>query len=439
MDSALFRSPLSRYIVAGVSVVSLVLFGTVWIATLVTSGFSLAGTHTYAGWTYLPLFWFHLAAATLGFMIFFRYGANSATGIVVIFLWVIAWVSDFFGAVSYWRLFWLCNISGKDKLTGLAVEICASENALLISMMVFGTVMWFITWAGAIAHGFDYFQASRSGKSMPGRKITPQLLWVATAGVLTLLVFLGLWIANLITSGMSWAAGTANQTFGVWAHINIFLVQLSAGVVSVMLSLRYGANAVTAAAAIILWSVSFFAGTYGTVLYWRLGWFCKIATGTTLQGVDLVICTQEDSYLIALWVLVSILWLLTIVGAVAHAFDFMDASKVGGLGLKRGGRSEDGKSVDGLGVAPTDDQGVPRGEQYGTFDDGNRVFAAARLATNPLRRAAQPVMQRIGSVAAGPSDTARGWAAAAGAPPQKRRNERPQRRRRSVVPTTDAV
>lgn len=353
MEDALSVSIVSRTAIAATSIISLLLFVAIWIATLITSGFSLAGTHTFAGWTYMPTFWFHLVAATLGFMMFLRYGANRVTALVVVVLWGAAAVSDFFGAILYWRLFWLCNISGKDTLTGVAVEICGSENALLISLMVFATVMLIISIAGFAGHLFDYGSAKRAGSAVPNRTLTAPLILVAGMGVLTMVVFAALWVTNLITSGFSWAAGSSNQTFAVWTHIDIFLVQLAGAMLSIMLALRYGANAVTATAAVVLWGISLFAGTFGTFLYWRLGWFCTVASSSTLQGIDLVICTQEKNYLIALWVLVTLLWLFSIVGAVAHGYDWQAARRSGSIGLglrkkkKQNGFPDDG--LEGLG------------------------------------------------------------------------------------------
>lgn len=414
MDSALFRSPISRILIGGTSIFSLVLFAAVWIATLATSGFSLAGDHTFAGWTYFPLFWPHLAAATLGILLFLRYGANYATATTVVIVWLVALISNTYGTVLYWRLGWLCNITGKDKLTDpIDLEICNSENALLISLWVLSTVLWIISIIAPIAHGFDYFQAGRSGSAAPGRNITAELIMLGGAAILTLLVFAGLWIAALITSSVSVAGGSSSQTYGVWTHSNIFLVQLSSAVLGLMVFLRYGANYVTGIASIILWAVSFFAATYGTVLYWRLGWFCKIATGTTLRGVDLIICRDEDSYLIALWVMSTLLWVFSIVGPIAHAFDLPAAGRSGTINPLT-----DKYSVDGGGVAPPDDAGQPRldpqgvpirrtqgtaapVDQYGTYNDGS-VFSASKLATaggrGTLRRAGRPILRGAAAV-----------------------------------------
>lgn len=388
MDNALFRSPISRIIAGGADILSAVLFVGVWVANLVTAGFSLAGTQTFAGWTYFPIFWPHLLAATLGILIFLRYGANFATAVTTVLLWLVAWVSDLYGAIAYWHLFWLCNAGPKSQLSGVGREICDSENALLISLMVLGTLLWFISFAGVIAHAFDLFQAGRSGSSKPGRVISAPILWIGFANILTLVAFFALWLANWISTSISLGGG---QTYAVWAYINIFLVQLSASVVGTMLFLRYGSNWVTAAAAIILWATSFFAGFYGTALYWRLGWFCTQTSASTLSGNQLVICTEERSYLIALWVLTSALWILSIIAPIAHALDFFAAGSHDSARVKLGGTT----SADDAGVAPNDDigdatnskdpneggddNGVSPMDQYGTYNDGSSFVSGTAI------------------------------------------------------------
>lgn len=389
MDNSLFRSPIARIVAGGADILSLVLFAAVWVATLVTSGFSLAGTQTYAGWTYFPVMWPHLAAATLGFLLFLRYGANYATALAVALLWTVAFISDIFGAVVYWKLFWLCNIGPKSELSGVALGICDDENPLLISMMVLATVLWFISIAGALAHFFDFFQAGRGGSVVPGRQLSGALFVIAATNIVSFLVFLALWITNWITTAISVGGG---QTYAVWTHANILLVQISATVVGIMLFLRYGANWITAAAAIILWIVAFFSAFYVAALYWRLGWMCKVSTASTLSGNDLVICTQEEPYLIALWVLVSIQWFMAIMAPVAHAFDLFRAGRYGSVKIRLGGSKSD--TVDGAGVSPEEDLNGTNGssdvspmDQYMPLNDGGKVPYHA------MKAGAQAVLQ----------------------------------------------
>jgi len=388
MDSALFRSPISRLIAGAVDVMSTILFMAVWVATLVTSGFSLTGTQTFAGWTYFPMFWPHLIAATLGVLMILRYGANFATASLTVLLWMVALVADAYGAVAYWRLFWLCDIGNKSQLTGVARGICDSENALLICMMVVGTVLLALSVCGIGGHGFDLFQAGRSGSASPGRTISAPLLWVGLANMFTLLAFSGLWLANWISTSTSVGGG---QTYAVWTYANIFLIQLSASVLGSMMFVRYGANWVTAAVSIVLWSTSFFAALYGTALYWRIGWFCKVASVSSLSGNQLTICTQETSYLIALWVLASILWILSIIAPIAHAYDFFAAGRHGSVRVKLGAS----RRSDNHGVTPHEDlemQNPPETEaktpqnidQYAPYNDGS-VLSGARIV--PLYQA----------------------------------------------------
>lgn len=390
MDSGLFRSPISRIIVGGVSLFSLILFIGIWVATLITTGFSLAGTQTFAGWTYFPLFWPHLAAATLSAMIFLRYGANYASALTAVVLWIVAVVCDVFGAVVYWRLFWLCNIGGKGQLTGVALQICNSEDALLISMMVFATVMMIVAAAGAIAQGFDLFQAGRSGSVSPGRELSAELILVGAASIVSFLCLIGLWITNFITTAISVGGG---HTYAVWAHTNILLVQISASVLGIMLFLRYGANYITAAAAVILWAIAFFAAFYCNAVYWRIGWMCFGTTGNTLTGNALVICNEEDTYLIAVWVIVSILGICAIIGPLAHGADYFSAARTGSIEIGLGSRGKD-SSVDMEGVVPSDMdppesdlEGNPGNmDQLAPFNDGS-MFAAARAGTKSLKHA----------------------------------------------------
>lgn len=375
---------LARLIAGGADVLSMILFTGVWVATMVTSGFSLAGTQTFAGWTYFPMFWPHLAASTLGLLMFLRYGANFVTAVTTVLLWMVAWVADLYGAIVYWYMFWLCNVGPKNQLSGLGRDICDSEDALLISMMVLGTLLWVISWAGAIAHGFDLFPAGKSGSSKPGREISAAILWIGLSNVLTVLVFFGLWLANWITTSISVGGG---QTYGVWTYANIFLIQLPASVLGIMMFLRYGSNWFTAAASIVLWAISFFAALYGAGLYWRLGWFCKVASVSTLSGNQLVICTQEESYLIALWVLTTALWVFSIIATIAHAYDFFAAGRSSSVRVKISSRKS-AADDDDEDVVPENDLEEPPEtttnsmNQYGSYNDGSL------LSGNPVSPAA---------------------------------------------------
>jgi hypothetical protein len=325
--TSLVKSPLSRIVMGGATSLSLVLFAGAWIGTLVTAGYSLADAHTFSSWTYFPMFWPHLAAATLGFMIFLRYGANWGTGLAAMFLWLIALFSDLLGTILYWRLGWMCNISGSGGLSALEQEMCSRENALIITLWVVSTILWIVSIVAAVAQGFDLFNAGKSGKIMPGTKITIPVVLLGFFGVACAVLFTTLWLMNVVTTIDS----IANiQTYGVWAHINLFSVQLAAIVISIMMALRYGNNWITAAAAIILAVLAFFSSFYGLLVYWQMGWFCFVSEGSPLIGIDLIVCNREENWLITVWILISLLWGFQIIVAIAHAVDFMDAGRTGG-------------------------------------------------------------------------------------------------------------
>ena len=306
---------------------SLVLFAGAWIGTLITSGYSLAEAHTYSSWTYFPMFWPHLAAATLGFMIFLRYGANWGTGLAAMFLWLIAIFSNLLGTILYWRLGWMCNISGSGGMSALENEMCDNENPLIIALWVVSTVLWIISIVAAVAQGFDLFNAGKSGDVMPGTKITIPVVMLVFFGIVCAILFAVLWVMNLVTTVDS----IANiQTYGVWAHINLFSIQLASIVITIMMGLRYGNNWITAAAAIILSVLAFFSSFYGLLVYWQMGWFCFVSEGSPLIGLDLIVCNKEENWLITVWILVSLLWGFSIIIAIAHAVDFPDAGRTGG-------------------------------------------------------------------------------------------------------------
>lgn len=338
---------------------SLVLFGGLWIGTLITSGFSLAEAHTFSSWTYFPMFWPHLAAATIGFMIFLRYGANWGTGLAAMFLWLIAIFSDLLGTIVYWRLGWMCNISGSGGLSSLEEEMCDNENPLIISLWVVSTVLWITSIVAAIAQGFDLFNAGKSGDAIPGTKITIPVVLLGFFGAMCGVLFATLWLMNVVTTIDS----IANiQTYGVWAHINLFSVQLASVVLTMMIALRYGNNWITAGAAIALSVLAFFSSFYGLLVYWQTGWFCFVSEGSPLVGIDLIVCNDEENWLITVWILVSLLWGFSIIIAIAHAVDFPDAGRTGGsinpLSSSKGSNSSRGY------------------EQLG-MDDGNGGFEVA--------------------------------------------------------------
>lgn len=392
MDSSVIRSPIWRYVIGGTSLLSLILFAGIWVANLVTTGFSLAGTQTFAGWTYFPLFWPHLAAATLGAMVFLRYGSNYATALAVVVLWLVAVVCDVFVAVVYWRLFWLCNIGGKGQLTGVALQICNSENALLISMMVFATVMMVIAFVAAVGHGLDFRNAGKAGSAVPGRGLSAELILVGAACILSFLALMSLWIINFITSADSIGGG---HTYAVWAYIDILLVQISASVVGIMMFLRYGANFVTAAAAVILWAVAFFAAFYCGAVYWRVGWMCFVSTGSTLTGNELVMCNAEGNYLIAVWVLVTILFLCSVVAPLAHAADYFSAARSGSVKINfdAGGSVEEPYEDEGgdMGLGEEDNPSEAAGNKFSKVPP---VFTAARSGAKALRAAGSSVLPK---------------------------------------------
>ena len=311
----------------GATAVSLVLFGGAWLGTLITSGFSLAESHTFSSWTYFPMFWPHLAAAVLGFMIFLRYGANWGTGLAAMFLWLIAVFSDLLGTILYWRLGWMCNISGGGGMSALEQEMCSNENALIITLWVVSTILWVISIIAAFAQGFDLFNAGKSGETMPGTKITIPVVLLGFFGAVCAVLFATLWVMNVVTTIDS----IANiQTYGVWAHANLLSVQLASVVITIMMALRYGNNWITAAAAIILAVLAFFSTFYALLVYWQMGWFCFVSEASPLLGIDLIVCNAEENWLITVWILVSLLWGFVIIIAIAHAVDFPDAGRTGG-------------------------------------------------------------------------------------------------------------
>lgn len=374
--NSLIKSPLSRIVMGGATAVSLILFGGLWIGTLITSGFSLAESHTFSSWTYFPTFWPHLAAATLGFMIFLRYGANWGTGLAAMFLWLIAIFSDLLGTILYWRLGWMCNISGSGGLSTLEQEMCANENALIISLWVISTVLWVISIVAAFAQGFDLFNAGKSGDTIPGTKITIPVVLLGFFGAVSAVVFATLWIMNVVTTIDS----IANiQTYGVWAHINLFSIQLVSVVLTLMMALRYGNNWITATAAIILSAIAFFSSFYGLLVYWQMGWFCFVSEASPLLGIDLIVCNTEENWLITVWILISLLWGFVIITTLSHVFDFPAAGRTGGsLNPLASGKGGDGGRFDELG---DEEEGDVSGimNAYPTTPIGSRVGSGQRM------------------------------------------------------------
>ena len=320
------KSSMWRLIAGVSSVISLLFFAGAWVGTIVTSGFSLTNSHTFAGWLYFPLLWPHFAAATLGFLMFMRYGANWITALVTLALWGGSIVSDLYATILYWRLGWLCNISGLGSLTAVEKEICANEDPLLISLWVTSTLVLLLAIGGALGQAFDLVKTGKAGKSAPRIQISAPVIIMVPFGILSALLLFAFWAMNVLNSGESLIG---RQAFAVWTHANVFSLQIPATILSIMLGVRYGSNWATAIAAPILWGISFFAAFFGTGLYWQLGWFCQVAAGSPMTGVDLEICNKEEHWLTAVWVMVSILGLTTITNFIAHINDIGTASAQG--------------------------------------------------------------------------------------------------------------
>ena len=65
-------------------------------------------------------------------------------------------------------------------------------------------------------------------------------------------------------------------------------------------------------------------------LYWRIGWNCEVRSGMgSLRGIDLTICTRENGYMIALWVIVSWLAIMAGLSVVGHALYFYQTAMAG--------------------------------------------------------------------------------------------------------------
>lgn len=377
--SGLVKSPFSRWVLGGASAISLLLFGGLWVGALITSGFSLADAHTFSAWSYFPMFWPHLAAATLGFMIFLRYGANWGTGLAAVFLWLVGIFSDLIGTIVYWRIGWLCNISGGGTMSALEREMCREENALIISLWVVSTFLLLLAIVGAVAQGLDLFNAGKTGSSLPGMKITFSVVLLGFFGAFAALLFIALWGMNIITTVDS----LANiQTYGVWAHINLFSVQLAGTVLTIMMALRYGNTWITAAAAIVISVLAFFSSFYGLLLYWQMGWFCFVSEASPILGIDLLVCSDEENYMIAIWVIVSFLWGISIIVAIAHAVDFTDAGREGSS------KKANDSDVEYLGVDETG--GLVDGDVGATSEMRYYATSAAPAGTRMITAPAAP-------------------------------------------------
>ena len=367
---ASMKSSIWRIACIIVDLSSLAIFSAAWVASIVLSGFSLSNSNVFAAWTYFPLLWPHLLAATLGLLVSLRFvnAGNYVTALVTIVLYVVAFFSDLYAAVCYTRTFWLCNIKGASQLDfPVGQHICHSENALLI-ILTWGVaiLLWVLTWFGIPSHGFDFNKAGKSGSSKPlfGNKFTAPLGMLLFVGLAGLVIVLGLYIENAITSAISVSGG---HTYASWAYINIFLLEISGLVLSLMLFLRYGSNWATAAAAIVIWCVSVFAAYYVGYLYWKVGWMCWVSKTSVLTGLELVMCTQESGYFIAIWILSTAFGLVTIGGSLGHIWDFFSAGRSGSIDLRSHDRKED-EYVENMGIDSEDAGGAGMSE----YNDGKQ-------------------------------------------------------------------
>ncbi len=317
-----FSTPLARIMAGGAAVFSLVSFVAFWMTTVILTGFTISGDQVWTIWTYTPMFWPQLMVAVLGGMVAMRYGSNWITAILVIIGWIVAVLFTGIVTISYWRFGWLCNISGSGTLSGvIELDICANQNSLLIVLWVTSTFMWIATFVGAGASMFDVFQAGRAGKggTKPSLILTGESIIIGLANVISLLCILGLMFANLITSASSFFGV---QTYAIWAPINIFMVQIAATVMGLMMWMRYGTNWLTGMITVGLWSFTLFSDIYVGFMYWWLGYMCHFTSGTSLNQVETVVCKKEGDYLIAVWIFVTILWVTAVMAVIAHLVDY---------------------------------------------------------------------------------------------------------------------
>lgn len=402
MINKTFSTPLARIMAGGAAVFSLVAFVAFWMTTVILSGFTISGDQVWSIWTYTPMFWPQLIAATLGAMVAMRYGSNWITAILVIVLWIVAVLFTGIVTISYWRFGWLCNISGSKVLSGvIELDICANQNSLLIVLWVTSTFMWIATFIGAGASMFDVFAAGKARSTKPTIIFSGELIVIGFADILSALCLVGLVFANIITSASSFFG---IQTYAVWAPINIYLVQVVATVMGLMMMVRYGTNWLTGLITVILWGFSLFAAIYVGFMYWWLGYMCFFTSGSSLNPVETIVCKKEGDYLIAVWVFATLLWVAALMAVIAHLSDYWDIKglnkdQVNPLG-NFGGGGDDGSFVDAggnkvdAGGNVIDDTSLFGGMEQDMPLNDDRRFAGRRLPQSRQIRRGFPKKNR---------------------------------------------
>jgi len=120
------------------------------------------------------------------------------------------------------------------------------------------------------------------------------------------------------------------RTFAAWTYTGMLIPHVAATTLGLMLLFLWGANYVTAVLAILLYATAAVSDGFVFGLYWRLGWNCNVRSGNgSLKGTDLIICLNENSYLITLWVIVSFLTIMAMAGVVIHGLYFYQTVTAG--------------------------------------------------------------------------------------------------------------